>query len=303
MGPDTKAPPQPTDPDRDPFFYGWRMVPEWNDAGYHKWKKVPLTAWDVLHPEEDDFIMQTSEHDRDCDYLKDSLREVLRGRPGVEVFNDLRIDWQIPRLGVHGPDVVVFEGFTEPWAKRQGTLPVRDWGVHPLLIVEVVSPSTRDADLNDKVTEYHRAGVPVYVLVVPTEVGGRETVTVIGYQRSPKGYVRTPEQDGGVWVESVGLWFRPVDYRVACIDANGYRIPERLELTDQRDDARRQVAAVTAERDAEKKKADANKKKADINKKKAAAADKKAAEEKARADAAEQKMKDLEAELRRLRGE
>src|SRR5215203_5865491 len=124
MGPNTKTPPTPTDPDRDPYFYGWRMVPEWNKDGVHEWKKVPLTAWDVLHPEEDDFIVQSDEHDRDCHYLKDAFEAVLRGRPGVEFFTDLRIDWQVPGLGAHGPDIIVFEGLNTPWKASRGTFPV-----------------------------------------------------------------------------------------------------------------------------------------------------------------------------------
>jgi hypothetical protein len=48
--------PTPT-PAADPYFHGWRMVPRWDEAGRQSWEQVPLTEWDVLHPEEEDFIV------------------------------------------------------------------------------------------------------------------------------------------------------------------------------------------------------------------------------------------------------
>ena len=47
----------------DPFFYGWRFVWQKDEAGTMHQVQQPLTAEDVLHPEEDDFIMPDMVHD------------------------------------------------------------------------------------------------------------------------------------------------------------------------------------------------------------------------------------------------
>ena len=46
----------------DPYFYGWRFVARPRPDGTVERVQVPLTAEDVLHPQEEDFIVQTSEH-------------------------------------------------------------------------------------------------------------------------------------------------------------------------------------------------------------------------------------------------
>jgi len=258
----------PLAPIGDPYFYGWRMVPQWNDDGSQNWEKVPLTAWDVLHPEEDDFIVQSDAHDDDCHYLKGALEEVLAGRPNVDVFADLRIDWQVPRLSVHGPDIVVFEGLKSPWVRERGTFPVKDMGARPLLVIEVVSPNTRDIDTVSKVIEYHRVGVPIYIQVHRDDSGETPVVSAEGYRTEPGGYARIPDDPRGVWVESVRVWIRGNGDRVACFNERGERILERNELRQH---------------------LDLEKQRADI--------------EQAARLAAEQKMKELEAEVKRLRGD
>jgi len=359
MTPDTETVPKEPTPETDLYFYGWRMVPRWDDKKGNGWEKVPLTAWDVLHPEEDDFIVQTDDHDRDCHYLKQAFELLLRGRTDVDVFTDLRIDWQIPGLGVHGPDVIVFEGLTAPWDGGLGTFLVKDRGANPVLIAEVVSPNTREADLVEKVREYHLAGVPVYVIVNRQETRGRTLVTVFGYRYTPDGYVRLPEEEGGVRVESLGAIIRPIGDRAMCLDRNGEVIPDYLDVTDQRDvmtqraeaaeteravaqaradeaavvaaaekvradeaaavaateKARADEAAATAaaekaradaekaERLAEKTRADAEKARADAEKAERLAEKTRADAEKARADEVARKFAELEAEIRRLRGE
>ena len=136
----------------------------------------------------------------------------------------------------------------------------------------------------------------MYAIVNRSEVRGQTVVSVIGYRHTPEGYVRIPEQDRGVWVEAVGLWIRPGDGRVVCFDRDGNRMPDRVELADERDEARQRAESAEAERDAQKKKADAQKKKADAQKKKADALQ-------AERDELARRAAELEAELRRLRGE
>jgi colicin import membrane protein len=255
----TSSPPAPAG---DPYFYGWRMVPRWEDRGGQTWEKMPLTPWDVLHPEEDDFIVHNDAHDRDIHYLKAVFEEQVAGRAGVKVLCDHRVHWGVTDLGAHAPDVVVFEKLNKSWDSNRGTFPVKEMGARPLVVVEVTSPSTRYIDFDEKIEEYHRAGVPLYVVADRREsADGRSYVTLLGHRSTPEGYVRIPHDPKGVWVEPLKLWILADGDRVACADEHDNRIPDRAGLRDQRDT------------------------------------------EKAARLAAEQKLKGLEAELKRLRGE
>ena len=275
----TRGTTSPPAPENDPYFYGWRMVSRSDEYG-QTWEKVPLTPWDVLHPEEEDFIVTNSANDRIIHYLKTVFEERVAGRAGVQVLCDHRVLWEIPMLGAHGPDVVVFENLNKPWNSLRATFPVMEMGARPLVIVEVTSPSTRYIDLDDKVEDYHKAGVPLYVIGDWREsVEGRPYIRLIAYRTTPEGYVRIAENPRGVWVEALKVWIQADGERLVCADERGHPIPEMRE--------QRNAERVRA--DGEKQRADAEKQRAD-------------AEQIARL-AAEQKLKDLEAELRRLRGD
>jgi hypothetical protein len=216
----------------DPYFYGWRMVPRWHENGGQTWERVPLTEWDVLHPEEGDFIVHNAAHDRDIHYVKAVFEDRLAGRVGVQVLCDHRVDWGEPALGVHAPDVTLFANLNQPWDVNRGTFPVREMGARPLVVVEVTSPSTRYVDLDAKVLQYHRAGVPLYVICDRREAEGKAAVVMIGYRATPEGNLRLPEDPRGVWVEAVGVWVRGEKDRVVCTDEHGTIIPDHRGQRD-----------------------------------------------------------------------
>jgi Uma2 family endonuclease len=248
------------------------MVPRWDERRGQTWEKVPLTPWDVLHPEEEDFIVTSDAHDRDVHYLKDVFEDRTAGRHGALVLCDHRVLWGPPELGAHGPDVIVLDGLSGPWDPRRGTFPVAEMGARPVVVVEVTSPSTRDADLDEKVTDYFKAGVPLYIIADHRDTANGAFVRLTGHRATPDGYVRVAEDPRGVWVEALKVWVGSEGDLVVCRDENGDRI-----------------ADMHLQRDAEKARADAEKARAEA--------------EKARADAAEQRLRELEAELKRLRGE
>jgi hypothetical protein len=254
----TTPDPRVTRPEPDPWRYGWRERGERQPDGSWRSKRIPLTQQDVLHPQEGDFIMQNPAHNQDCSELKNVAEFRLAGRLGFVVLGDCRIDWGIEGLGAHGPDIAVFEN-VGPWDPTCGTFYVAQIGARVLLVIEVTSPSTRDLDLNEKVLEYYRAGVPLYAVVDRREAENGQGISIMGYKAVPGGYVRMEvNQLGRLWLEPLQLWLGVEGDHVACFDDRGNRfgayteIAMRLEAATQRADAEvRRAAAAEAKAQAE----------------------------------------------------
>src|SRR4051812_23453678 len=215
--------PGPSPPEPDPFRYGWRYVRVTGPGGEESLEQVPLTLEDVLFPEVGDFHVQTDAHDNDLGYLKDVFKSRVSGEPDSAVISDTRVDFNIPGVKPLGPDVAMFRGVSRyiDWA----TFDVAAEGARPEMMVEVTSPDTRQNDLVRKVDYYHRAKVPLYVIVDVREQGERRSIELIGYRYAKRGYKRiAADEQGRLWLEPVRLWLgltrdRLGGYeRLACFD-------------------------------------------------------------------------------------
>jgi Uma2 family endonuclease len=244
----------------DPFRYGWRDLTRQRPDGSWYVERTPLTLEDVLHPQMGDVLVESYLHDLIRDYLADVFRAWLAGVPGALVLTDCGVYWGHPELRHHSPDVCVILGvreMREEWA----SFDVADQGVRPVLIIEIVSPHTRENDVATKLEQYHRARVPRYVIVDREQEGG--PVRLLGYEYTPTGYLAMPaDAQGRLWLEAVGVWISARGNRVVCYDgATGAEIGDYTAVSRA------------------------------------------LAEEKTRAEAAELRLRELEAEIRRLRGE
>ncbi len=271
----------------DPFRLGWRYVTHIGPGGEETIGQVPLTERDVLHPQEEDFIVQNHAHTLNCIYIKESAETVHARRSDVLVLFDHRIDWQEPGIEPHGPDVTVLEGLRQPWDPHVGTFRVHDMEAKVLLAVEVTSQTTWGNDVGIKVDEYFRAKVPYYVIVDSRAIDTE--VVVIGYKANGEGYLRLPiDPEKGVWIPSVGMWFKAEDDRVRCLDRDGVPIPDRAELEER---ARQREAELSARLEEETKRANREMKRANQ-------ATKRADQEAKRAKAAEAEIRKLTAQLK-----
>jgi len=187
------------------FRYGYREVRVKLPNGRVKFKRVPLTLRDVLHPRFGDVHVLSDPHDDDCNYLKDVLKDRYAAVRSVVVFSDCGIFWDVPGLGHHSPDLSVIFG-----VKRQKdwkTFDVKEEKVRPRLIIEVTSPATRINDVKTKVTQYAAAGVPHYVIADAEEKDDRRRLTLFAYRLEGESYVSVPlDEHGRAWLEPVGLW-------------------------------------------------------------------------------------------------
>ena len=235
----------------DPFRFGWRYVWRKGEDGLMKQVQVPLTLEDVLHPQEEDFIANNAAHAQDCRYLEHALLIAVNGRENVEVLRDVRVDWGVEAVKAHGPDLAVFADVRQGWKRDAGTFHVRELGARPLLVIEVTSPSTRSTDLDDKVIEYHRAGVPFYAIIDYRPELEQRQVHLLGYRSTAEGYVRVQlNEQGRLWLEAVRLWLAGDGEWAVCFDELGQRIPDSQQLN--RDAQKAEVRAQQAESDAQK---------------------------------------------------
>jgi colicin import membrane protein len=259
---------------QEPFYYGWRYVRQRYPNGREVVEQVPLTREDVLYPQEEDFVTHTDDHERFCIYLYNVLCGLFLSHPTTVVLHDVLVDWNVPGMRPLGPDIAVIFDVRE--RHNWSTFDVVEEGTGPALIIEVASPKTRDIDLLDKVQLYDQADVPYYFIVDSLERKGVLTRRLLGYQLRPDGYAALiPNERGWLWMEPVGLWLGIREQEVECYDRQGKKIEDHVGV----------LIAYAAEQQA---RADAE---ARAN-----------AEQQARADA-EARIAELEAELRRLRGD
>jgi len=278
----TQPLPSPGPTAKDPYFYGWRFVPMLQEDGTWKSKQVPLTKWDVLHPQEDDFIVQNDIHNDICLYLKNVFRWRLAGRPGALVLQDHRMDWQTAGLIPHGPDIVVLFD-SPPWDRMKGTYPVRDQGAKPVLVVEVTSPSTRNNDIDEKVTEYFLAGIPLYAIVDVRSGEAGVEIRLLAYRPTPEGPVRVlSAEPNRVWLPELNLWLASEGDQAVCLEPSGTPVGDYCTVARLAEEAEARATAAEA--------------RASVAENRATAAD-------ARADDVARRNAELEAEIRRLRGE
>jgi Uma2 family endonuclease len=281
-------------PDEATYRYGWRDILHKCPDGSIVVDRIPLTEEDVLHPQEGDKIMHTDVHDVDCHYLVGVSRARIANDPKAVAFHDVCIDWDDPALRHHSPDVSVIFGLRER-RSYYGRFHVAREGVRPRVLIEVVSPDSRDLDLVKKFKAYHEAQVPYYVIVDRERPEGPPRI--LAYVRTPREYVPLPpDKDGRVWLEPLGIWLGTRDNRVVCYDgATGEELGDYAAVTQALATAKARIAAETARAEAERVKAEAERVRAEAERVRAEAAEARIAEE-------VQARSSLEARLRELEG-
>ncbi|MGH7172047.1 MAG: Uma2 family endonuclease, partial [Gemmataceae bacterium] len=215
------TPSNPAMPDEDPWRYGWRYQRQEGPDGELCYVQTPLASADILHPQEDDFVVHNDNHGKDRHYLDTMLTAHLNGRKGVYVFCDHRIDWGVPGLEPHGPDLTVIDGYPADWDRQRGTFCLSEFGAKPLLVLEITSPATRHVDLDEKVLEYHQAGVPFCAIVDRRYYPEGQEIRLLGYRFTEEGYARVKlDEYGWLLLEPIELWLAVEGNRLRCYYAN-----------------------------------------------------------------------------------
>jgi colicin import membrane protein len=283
----------------DPFFYGWRDIHVQRADGTEDIDQVPLTLEDVLHPEVGDHIVNSTEHADDVIYLREVSGAQLIDDPHAAVLFDCGVDFNLPRTKHLCPDIAVFFGI----ARRRGwrMFNIKTERAKCVLVIEVTSDSTRKNDFGKKFKYYYRAGVAMYVIVNEfMENKTHRRLELIGYRHAPSRYEKIPlSADGRIWLEALGVWLGVSPQsptggdRVACFDA-----VTNQEIADYAGIRRARDLADERATKAQQKAASAEAKAASAEAKLARARKKATAESQARM-AAEARIRELEASLKR----
>ena len=272
----------------DPFRFGWRTVRRERPDGTIEFARQPLTLEDVLHPEEEDFIVQGTVHHQRRRSLANILDAQNRSDPHAVSLFDCRIDWRVPGLRPHGPDLAVVFGVRE--RKNWHTFRVADEGALPELVIEVTSPATVALDRSTKLDHYAEAGVRYYVVVDGIASGRQAPVRLLGYELRGGRYQPLPlDERGRLWLAQVRIWLGSEGGEIACYDEQGQRLGDYPAL-------------VRARAAAEERAAEAEQRATDEAITRVVAEDRAAEAEAQAADLAAQ-LRAMEAEMRRLRGE
>ncbi|MBY0229099.1 MAG: Uma2 family endonuclease [Gemmataceae bacterium] len=269
------------------YRYGWRESWRPGPDGLAEMVRTPLTAEEYLHPQEGDKFMIKPRHALIAKYLAGVFESVLNGAPGAVVLMDVRVDYG---KGVKplGPDVSAFTESVKPFDPNVGTFDLEAMGAKPLVAVEITSPGTRDLDLDEKVLLYHTAEVRNYVIIDHRNDEEVQGACVLGYRWTKEGYIRVAnDAQRRYWLEPMRIWIAPEGDLVRCYDEEGAPISTHSEaLKEARQDKAKieEIQGLAEEAILARQESERERKKAD-----------------ARAEVAELRLRELEAELAKLR--
>jgi Uma2 family endonuclease len=290
INPPTTPPfPPPSPPENDPFRYGWRFVRKIGPDGREDLEQVPLTLEDVLHPQEDDQIPENDVQDEERGDFARILRLRWPREQGNRVFSGCIVNWGVPGIRNHSPDVSMFTGIVWWQPEPIGIFDLAASGGRCRMALEIVSPDTRVNDVERKFDEYYRAGVPLFVIVDQKREGGPREL--FGYRWTPTGYEPIPlDAQGRLPLPDLGISLGLRDNRLVYFDTQtGADIGTYAQVAEAY-----QAAEAQARQEAEARQREVEARQA---------AEAQAQREAEARHAVEARLQELEAELRRLRGQ
>ncbi|MCP4372197.1 MAG: Uma2 family endonuclease, partial [Deltaproteobacteria bacterium] len=181
---------------RNPFRLGFRERRVTTPDGRRVLAQIPLTAEDLVYPQEGDHVTQGMPHFSFLLPQADAMRRYLEKRPGIVVTSDVTLVLRHDGKNC-GPDVAVIEGDFDPDA-IPGAIQLREVGGRLAFALEAVSTSEReieDKDLKRNLVRYAREGVEEYFTLYP--VLGRRVRGLVGRRLVRGEWVEIPPDAEG----------------------------------------------------------------------------------------------------------
>ncbi|HEX6902211.1 MAG TPA: Uma2 family endonuclease [Thermoanaerobaculia bacterium] len=187
---------------------------------------------EIYYPESDGQPMAESDlHRKEMSYLIDSLDDHFAQVPDIYVAGNLFLYYVKgdPR-SVVAPDTFVVKGV--PKRDRKVYKLWEEGGKVPCLAVEVTSDTTRDEDLEKKMSLYERLGVEEYFLFDP--LGDYLAPRLQGYRLVRGRYQPLSSRNGSLTSQTTGVTFALEGKHIRLIEtATGNPLLRREELRDE----------------------------------------------------------------------
>jgi hypothetical protein len=260
--------PGPTDgaPGADPFRLGFRYRLSTSAEGREVVEQVPLSAEDILYPQEGDVVSDGFPHNTGLQPRADALRRHLEKRGATLLTSNVTLVLRSDGRNC-SPDIAVIAGEIDR-TKIERAVDLRKVGGRLVFALEVVSTSEKeieDKDVKHNVDRYAREKVPDYFTVYP--VVESQVKDLVGRRLEKEGYDEiAPDAQGRVYSKELDLYFQVDDAtrELVAIDA---RTGERLLTSDEEEAGRKKAEAALARAEAQRKKAEAARKKAEAARK------------------------------------
>ena len=211
---------------------GWRMELVTDEQGEEKILYFPLTEAEFLHPKEGYHLPSNTFHENTRTEIKEILQRYYAQREDVGVFGDLIIRWNIEGIETQCPDVCVVFGLRDK-DKYRSEFVVREEGIKPAVVMEVVSSRYRKADRQTKVEEYARVGIAEYIILDRRRQKGKFLDEVLGYRLVEGTYLPVAADDSGrIFSSILNLWIGMSEGKVTLYEGdNGLPLltPQQLE--------------------------------------------------------------------------
>jgi len=238
--------------DDDSESEGWRYVEIPSKNGRVKYERVPLTRYELLHPQEGYIIVHASPHDFNTACIGNSTKIGLRDNPQARIFGDLRTDLNLPGIRPVSPDVSILFGVSQERIWK--TFNCQKEGVIPSVVFEVTSPGTRENDFDEKYNYYCQAGIPYYVILDirygwdgPVETA---TYDLYVFERISGQYEKMQaNMEGKYWLPPLKMWVGLGEKGILCYDESGELLlaPEELARTLVETESERDAAIERAD--------------------------------------------------------
>ncbi|MCB0062692.1 MAG: Uma2 family endonuclease, partial [Caldilineaceae bacterium] len=208
--------------------------------------RQPLALRDLLYYSEDDVgVVVTGQriwHDRLLWMIRTMLHSFLSTDDWL-LLNDVFIYFAGRDIAPKGPVIAAIPGGHVDNEKSK-SYRVGDHGPVPAFLLEVTSEATRNVDLETKPNAYAAAGVKEY-LIIDIMTPPSEPWRLLGYRLGDTPYYEpiTPDADGGLTFETIGVRFMAVDRE--RVDLYHSKTDERL-LTPNEQQAKAKAEAQRA---------------------------------------------------------